>query len=79
MQDLAFAKSKQSISANLKLKANLNSYNAKPALKELLRIVESSGFGRENIIVESGDFVALKAFSDSQIKVILVGEKGAWR
>lgn len=41
---------------------NLDSYNAKPALKELLRIVESSGFGRENIIVESGDFVALKVF-----------------
>ncbi len=41
---------------------NLDSYNAKPALKELLRIVESSGFGRENIIVESGDFVALKIF-----------------
>lgn len=41
---------------------NLDSYNAKPALKELLRIVESSGFGRENIIVESRDFVALKVF-----------------
>ena len=44
---------------------NLNLSNAKSALKELKHIVAKTDFGVENIIVESGDFVALKAFRDA--------------
>ncbi|MGX2971196.1 phosphoethanolamine transferase [Helicobacter sp. T3_23-1059] len=44
---------------------NLDSNNAKSALKELKHIVAKTDFGVQNIIVESGDFVALKAFRDA--------------
>ncbi len=44
---------------------NLDLQNASSALKELRHIVAKTDFGMQNIIVESGDFVALKAFKDA--------------
>lgn len=44
---------------------NLDSTNAKSALKELSRIVDKSKFLRQNLIVESGNYAELRAFKDA--------------